>query len=105
MSDKLDLMATDFLVTASNVSMEEALLRRLADASNRRKQIVELLESWAEGQAEALLLEWFLKHKKELMATLTISPSVAERLPALPARTGTLSPEEFRESLKCLVES
>lgn len=105
MSEKPDLIAADFLLTASTVSMEEAMLRRLADVSNRRKQIVELLEAWAEGRAEALLLEWFLKHKKELMATLTLSPSVGGQLPALPAKTGTLSPEEFRESLKCLVES
>lgn len=105
MSDKPYLIAADFLLTASKISMEEAMLKRLADASNRRKQIVDLLEAWAERRAEALLLEWFLSHGKELMATLTLSSRVAGTLPELPERIGPLSPEEFRASLKCLVDS
>jgi hypothetical protein len=99
------MVPLDFLLTASKKSLEDAMLNRFSESSNRRKQILELLDSWAERRAESLLLTWFLNHGNELMATITLPPRVTEVIPLLRARAGPLSAEEFRDSLRSLVES
>lgn len=98
-------IAFDFLLTGSKMSLEDAKLARLADVSNRRKQIVELLDEWAERRAEFLLLEWFLLHGNELMAAITAPPITALAPLLLPAKPGPMSGEEFREKLGRLLES
>jgi hypothetical protein len=99
MAEDSGLIAFEYLLNGSERSMQNVLLSRLADARNRQKDLVELLEKWAERRAEALLLEWFLKHGDALMAAVASSSKVTEikRLPD--------SPEEFRETLRNLLES
>lgn len=105
MSEKMELMAVDFLLNASKRTIEDAMLNRCADSANRRKQILEMMDSWAERQAEQMLLTWFLDHGSELAATITLPPLVTESKPVLRVRTGPLSAEEFREVLQSLVDS
>lgn len=101
-----ELIPLDFLLNASKMSLEDAMLNRLADASNRSKQIVELLETWAERKAEVLLLQWFLSHGNELMATVTLTPTLlTEGKTYRSDKSAPLSAEEFRERLRSLVES
>lgn len=106
MADDSELIAFDFLLSASKISLEDAMLRRNADVSNRRKQLVELLDKWAETRAELLLLEWFLAHGNKLMAAVTQSPRVTELAPLLlPAKPGPISATELREGLVRLLNS
>ena len=102
MNEKPELIALEFLLGGSETSLENVLLNRLADVRNRRKEIIELLDSWAERQAEAMVLEWFLKHGAELVGSVTRTVTVTElqRL-SDPAETS----EDFRESLRKLVKS
>jgi hypothetical protein len=106
MADDSQLIAFDFLLTASKISLEDAMLRRHADVSNRRKQLVELLDKWAESHAELLLLEWFLTHGNNLMAAVTQSPRLTELAPlCLPEKPGPISSSELRERLISLLDS
>lgn len=106
MAHECKQIAMDFLLSASKTSLEEAMLNRLADVSNRRKQLVELLDEWAERRAETLLLEWFLSHGNELMATVTSTPRVTETIPLLlSAQPRRISATELREKLARLLES
>jgi hypothetical protein len=105
-SEKAELIALSYLLGGSQVSLQNTLLNRLADAQNRRKEIIELLDAWAERHAEVLLLEWFVKHGDELMASVTRMETVIElkRL-AEPEKPGPQRLEDFRESLRNLLES
>ncbi len=99
MADDSGLITFEYLLGGSQRSLENVMLNRLADARNRQKELIELLDKWAERRAEAMLLEWFLKHGDALMAAVAKSPKVTEieRLPD--------SLEEFRETLRNLLKS
>jgi len=99
-SDKVEIMPVEFLLTASKKSIEDAMLNRFSDSANRRKQLLELMDLWAERRAETMLLVWFLNHGDELMGTITLSPRVTEVVPLLRTRAGPLS----RKSLGNLSE-
>jgi hypothetical protein len=96
----------EYLLYGSQVALENVVIDRLGDAANRRKELIELMDSWAEKRAEALLVEWFLKHGPELMALVTRSETITElqRL-AEPEKPGPQRLEDFRESLRNLLES
>lgn len=99
-------IAFEFLLHGSKMSLQDAKLSRLADVSNRRKQIVELLDEWAERRAEALLFEWFLTHGNELMAAVTMPSTITTIEPMrLPSAPGPISALELRERLQCLLNS
>lgn len=99
-------VSVDFLLNGSKLSMEEAMLRRLADASCRRKQLLELLDLLVECQAEVLLLEWFMEHGNALMGSVTASATVTQmELPELPEKPSPMSATELRANLERLLES
>lgn len=106
MADDSKLIAFEYLIGGSKTSLENAWLNRLADARNRRREILQFLDQWAEREAEALLLEWFLKHGEELMGSLTRSPKVTEitRLRAA-EKPEPITAGELRETLKTLLNS
>lgn len=83
-------IALEYLLTGSETSLQNAMLARLADAKNRRKEIIELLDKWVEKEAEAMLLQWFLEHGEALAGSL-VRPELMR--------------EDFRESLKSLLKS
>jgi hypothetical protein len=101
-----DALLLEYLLGCSETSMQNVLLNKLNDARNRQKELTELLERWAEVRAEALLFEWFGKHGPELMARVTRTQTITElqRL-AEPEKPGPQRLEDFRESLKNLLES
>jgi hypothetical protein len=106
MADDSKLIAFEYLLGGSQTSLQNAMLNRLADAANRRKELIELLDKWAEREAEALLLEWFLKHGEELMGSLTRSPKVTEITRLKNAEKPTpITAVELRETLRTLVNS
>lgn len=106
MIEDAPLFPCTFLLDASKNSLQEALLNRLSDASNREKHLRELLDMWAERRAEILLIRWFLKHGDELMAAITASPRVTEmKTVSLPPKPGPVSASDFRKTLQTLVES
>lgn len=106
MAEDPELIAFEYLLGASKSSIENAMLNRFADERNRRKELVELLEKWAERRAEALLLRWFLRHGDALMGSLTRPPKVTEieRLVS-EGKPEPISAARFRETLRTLVNS
>ena len=95
-------MLLEYLLSVSKVGMENMLLDRMADAQNRRKEIMELLDKWAERRAEALLIEWFDKHGAELVGSVTRTVTITE-LQRLSGSEETA--EDFRETLRNLLKS
>ena len=106
MADDSELIPFEYLLSGSKTSLENAMLRRLADARNRQKELTELLNMWAELRAQAMLLQWFLAHGDELMGSVTKPAQVTEikRLLA-PEKPGPMSADELRESLRNLLNS
>jgi hypothetical protein len=109
MADDPKLIAFEYLLGASKCSLQNAMLHRLADAQNRRKELFELLDAWAEKRAEAMLLSWFLERGEELagsLGSMTRSPRVTEIQRLVPAeKPGPQKSLDFRETLRSLVES
>jgi len=85
MSENEDLIA--FLLSGSRASLQDAMLARLADSRNRRKELTELLDLWVEETALAAVYQWFVAHGEELAARLDA--------PCLP-RGDAPSPQPFR---------
>jgi predicted oxidoreductase len=105
MTDDVKLIALEYLLEGSTRSLQNAMLHRLANARNLQKDVEQMLEKWAESQAEAMLLAWFLKHGEEL-AGLLASSKVTEIKPLNEARKpGPVSAVDFRDRLKNLLES
>ena len=73
----------EFLLSGSRVALKDAFLRGMAEERNKRKEIGDLLESWAEERAQLIALEFFLMHGEELAARLVAAPAEAT-LPAQP---------------------
>jgi hypothetical protein len=48
----------DFLLSASRNSLQSYELLRLSHASNLRKEITQLLDSWLEENTAAMLARW-----------------------------------------------
>jgi len=76
----------DFLLNASKTDLQDAMLKRLAEVSEKRKELSDLLNEWVEQAAEARLINWFLLHGEELAAKLGAPASlVGKDLLALPS--------------------
>lgn len=71
-----DNQLTQFILTASRTTLNEALLRHLAEARNLRKQIGELLDLWVEETWQAELLSWVKEHGEALAAELKSGPNI-----------------------------
>ena len=72
-AEKIRGMENDFVkfvCFASKRSLDEALLARLAESRNTRKQIEELLDVWLTKSVEAEFLFWFSTHREEVGARL-----------------------------------
>ena len=85
MSENDDLIA--FLLSGSRTGLQNAMLGRLADSRNRRKEIIELLDLWVEETALAALYQWFAAHGEELAARLNAP---------CPPKPEAFSPQPFR---------
>ncbi|HXT74631.1 MAG TPA: hypothetical protein VN785_12330 [Candidatus Angelobacter sp.] len=83
----------DFLLTGSRSSTKNAFLMHLSEESNKRKQIVELLEAWAEERAQLIALEFFLAHGEEITSRL----GQQEERPALPSAQPFALPRAFNK--------
>lgn len=96
----------EFLLTASKNTLQDALLNRMADSSNRQKNLLEMVDILVEVRAQIELIRWFLVHGDELMAAVTSMPTVTEiAASSVPEKPGPKSASDFRETLKSLLES
>lgn len=59
-----------FILSASQQSVKDALLRHLAESANVRKQISALLDDWVEETAQTMVYEFFLAHGEEITSGL-----------------------------------
>jgi hypothetical protein len=106
MADDTELIPFEYLLSGSTTSLENAMLRHLAEARNRQKELTELLNLWAESRATAMLLQWFLAHGDELMGSVTRPLTVTEIKPLEgPGKPGPIRATDLRESLRSLLDS
>jgi hypothetical protein len=54
----------EFLLSASSNSLQSYELSRLNHAANLRKEITQLLDSWLEENASALLARWLMRQRE-----------------------------------------
>ncbi len=54
----------EFLLSASRNSLQSYELSRLSHASNLRKEITQLLDSWLEENSAALLARWLMEQRE-----------------------------------------
>ena len=54
----------EFLLSASHNSLQSYELSRLSHAANLRKEIAQLLDSWLEENAAAMLARWLMQHRE-----------------------------------------
>ena len=54
----------EFLLSASRNSLQSFELSRLSHASNLRKEITQLLDSWLEENSEAMLARWLMEQRE-----------------------------------------
>lgn len=59
-----------FILTASQASVKDALLRHLAESRNVRKQIAVLLDDWVEETAQTMVYDFFITHGEEITSGL-----------------------------------
>ena len=57
----------EFLLSASRNSLQSYELSRLAHAANLRKEIGQLLDSWLEENASAMLARWLLDQRERTL--------------------------------------
>ena len=54
----------EFLLSASSNSLQSYELSRLNHAANLRKEITQLLDSWLDENASALLARWLMRQRE-----------------------------------------
>ena len=54
----------EFLLSASRNSLQSYELSRLSHAANLRKEITQLLDSWLEENAAAMLARWLMEQRE-----------------------------------------
>lgn len=59
----------DFLLDASQISLEDLELASLNRADSLGKQIRQNLDHWVEQRAAAAVARWMIEHRDELLAT------------------------------------
>src|SRR5690348_5967646 len=74
----------DFFLSGSRVTLKAAFLKHMSEERNKRKEIGDLLESWAEEKAQLIALEFLLAHGEELAAKIAEPPEAKSKLPAQP---------------------
>lgn len=93
------LIPVSYLLNASKTSLENAMLKRMEQSSMRRKELLKLLDEWAEESAGVMLAEWFLRNGEALMGAVLQTATVTELKPGPMTATG------LRDALRRLVES
>ena len=81
----------EFLLSASRNSLQSFELSRLSHASNLRKEIAQLLDSWLEENSAAMLARWLMEQGERRKPREQSEPSAAslgndERIPAYDRR-------------------
>jgi len=81
----------EFLLSASRNSLQSYELSRLSHASNLRKEITQLLDSWLEENSAAMLARWLMEQRERPATREQCERSSApvgsdERAPACDAR-------------------
>jgi len=71
----------EFLLSASRNSLQSYELSRLGHAANLRKEIGQLLDSWLEENASAMLARWLME-QRERRSEPPETPAGAEPRPA-----------------------
>ena len=77
----------EFLLSASRNSLQSFELSRLSHASNLRKEITQLLDSWLEENSEAMLARWLMEQRerpatREQCERASVAVGTDERIPA-----------------------
>jgi hypothetical protein len=58
----------EFLLSASRNSLQSYELSRLSHAANLRKEIGQLLDSWLEENAAAMLARWLMQQREHALS-------------------------------------
>jgi hypothetical protein len=77
----------EFLLSASRNSLQSYELSRLSHAANLRKEIGQLLDSWLEENAAAMLARWLME-ERERPLRVQDAPPASETKPGDPPRGG-----------------
>jgi hypothetical protein len=76
----------EFLLSASRNSLQSYELSRLSHAANLRKEIAQLLDSWLDENAAALLARWLME-ERERPLRVQDAPQASEARPGNPPRS------------------
>jgi hypothetical protein len=77
----------EFLLSASQNSLQSFELSRLNHAANLRKEIAQLLDSWLEETA-AMLARWLIEQQRVGPPPVSDAPPASEAKPGDPPRGG-----------------
>jgi len=87
----------EFLLSASQNSLQSFELSRLNHAANLRKEIAQLLDSWLEETAAAMLARWLMEQREHPLRVQD-APQAGEAKPGDPPRGGqSVSDNVFSE--------
>jgi hypothetical protein len=75
----------EFLLSASRNSLQSYELSRLSHAANLRKEIGQLLDSWLDENAAALLARWLMEQPERPLPS-SDAPQASEAKPGDPHR-------------------
>jgi hypothetical protein len=75
----------EFLLSASQNSLQSFELSRLNHAANLRKEIAQLLDSWLEETAAAMLARWLIEQQRVRPPTTSDAEQAGESRPVNPA--------------------
>jgi hypothetical protein len=75
----------EFLLSASKTSLQSYELSRLSHAANLRKEIGQLLDSWLDENAAAMLARWLME-QRERPLHVQDPPQTSEAKPGDPPR-------------------
>jgi hypothetical protein len=78
----------DFLLSASRNSLQSYELSRLSHAANLRKEIGQLLDSWLEETAAAMLARWLIEQQRVRPPPAADAPQASESRPVNPPGGG-----------------
>jgi hypothetical protein len=85
----------DFLLSASRNSLQSYELSRLSHAANLRKEIGQLLDSWMEENAAAMLARWLMEQQRERPLRTSDAPQASESRPVNPPSGGHSVSDNF----------
>jgi hypothetical protein len=84
----------EFLLSASRTSLQSYELSRLSHAANLRKEIGQLLDSWLDENAAAMLARWLLEQREHPLR-VEDAPQASEARPGNPPRSAHTVSDNF----------